>query len=49
MGLVSKPHLAIVTQWCDGHSLYKHLHVQETKFRMDQLTMIAKQTAQGME
>ncbi|CAL1527085.1 unnamed protein product [Lymnaea stagnalis] len=49
MGLVSKPHLAIVTQWCDGHSLYKHLHVQETKFRMDQLTMIAKQTAQGMD
>ncbi|KAH9518954.1 hypothetical protein Btru_008774 [Bulinus truncatus] len=49
MGLVSKPHLAIVTQWCDGHSLYKHLHVQETKFRMDQLTMIAKQSAQGMD
>ncbi|XP_005096987.2 serine/threonine-protein kinase A-Raf isoform X2 [Aplysia californica] len=49
MGLVSKPHLAIVTQWCDGHSLYKHLHVQETKFRVDQLTMIAKQTAQGMD
>ncbi|KAK6994772.1 serine/threonine-protein kinase A-Raf-like isoform X1 [Biomphalaria glabrata] len=49
MGLVSKPHLAIVTQWCDGHSLYKHLHVQETKFRIDQLTMIAKQTAQGMD
>ena len=49
MGLVSTPHLAIVTQWCDGHSLYKHLHVQETKFRVDQLTMIAKQTAQGME
>ncbi|GFO42817.1 serine/threonine-protein kinase b-raf-like [Plakobranchus ocellatus] len=49
MGLVSKPRLAIVTQWCDGHSLYKHLHVQETKFRMDQLTMIAKQTAQGMD
>ncbi|RUS75032.1 hypothetical protein EGW08_017213 [Elysia chlorotica] len=49
MGLVSKPRLAIVTQWCDGHSLYKHLHVQETKFRMDQITMIAKQTAQGMD
>lgn len=49
MGLVSKPHLAIVTQWCDGHSLYQHLHVKETKFRMDQLIMIGKQTAQGME
>ncbi|KAL8610234.1 hypothetical protein ACOMHN_038929 [Nucella lapillus] len=49
MGLVSKPHLAIVTQWCDGHSLYQHLHVKETKFRMDQLIMIAKQTAQGMD
>ncbi|XP_071082636.1 serine/threonine-protein kinase A-Raf-like isoform X1 [Haliotis cracherodii] len=49
MGCLSKPHLAIVTQWCDGHSLYKHLHVKETKFRMDQLIMIAKQTAQGMD
>ncbi|XP_041347487.1 serine/threonine-protein kinase A-Raf-like isoform X2 [Gigantopelta aegis] len=49
MGCLSKPHLEIVTQWCDGHSLYKHLHVKETKFRMDQLILIAKQTAQGMD
>ncbi|ESO95696.1 hypothetical protein LOTGIDRAFT_116428 [Lottia gigantea] len=49
MGCVSKPHLEIVTQWCDGHSLYQHLHVKDTKFRMDQIIMIAKQSAQGMD
>ena len=49
MGCVSKPQLAIVTQWCEGSSLYKHIHVQETKFEMLQLMDIARQTAQGME
>ncbi|KAK6176333.1 hypothetical protein SNE40_014636 [Patella caerulea] len=49
MGCVSKPHLEIVTQWCDGLSLYQHLHVKDTKFRMDQIIMIAKQSAQGMD
>lgn len=49
MGFTAKPELAIVTQWCEGSSLYKHLHVNETKFDMIQLTEIARQTAQGME
>lgn len=49
MGCVSKPQLAIVTQWCEGSSLYKHLHVLETKFEMLQLIDIARQTAQGMD
>jgi hypothetical protein len=49
MGWLSRPYLAIVTQWCEGSSLYKHLHVFETKFEMLQLVEIGKQTAQGME
>ncbi|KAH7645118.1 serine/threonine-protein kinase a-raf-like isoform x4 [Dermatophagoides farinae] len=49
MGCVSKPHLTIVTQWCEGSSLYKHLHVIETNFDIIQLIEIARQTAQGMD
>ncbi|KAK2724193.1 hypothetical protein QYM36_000900 [Artemia franciscana] len=49
MGCVSKPQLAIVTQWCEGSSLYKHLHVNETKFELLQLIDVARQTAQGMD
>uniref|UniRef100_A0A0A9X2K4 non-specific serine/threonine protein kinase n=2 Tax=Lygus hesperus TaxID=30085 RepID=A0A0A9X2K4_LYGHE len=49
MGYVSKPQLAIVTQWCEGSSIYRHLHVQETKFDLLTLIDIARQTAQGMD
>ncbi|XP_053577075.1 RAF proto-oncogene serine/threonine-protein kinase isoform X2 [Bombina bombina] len=49
MGYMTKDNLAIVTQWCEGSSLYKHLHVLETKFQMFQLIDIARQTAQGMD
>uniref|UniRef100_A0A5S6R0I2 Raf homolog serine/threonine-protein kinase n=1 Tax=Trichuris muris TaxID=70415 RepID=A0A5S6R0I2_TRIMR len=51
MGWVREPHLAIVTQWCEGSSLYKHLHVNEprTEFSVYQIIDIAKQTAQGMD
>ncbi|XP_020658206.1 RAF proto-oncogene serine/threonine-protein kinase isoform X4 [Pogona vitticeps] len=49
MGYMTKDNLAIVTQWCEGSSLYKHLHVQETKFQMLQRIDIARQTAQGMD
>lgn len=49
MGCVSKPQLAIVTQWCDGSSLYKHLHVAETKFLLLTVIEIQRQIAQGME
>ncbi|CAM4733282.1 unnamed protein product [Leuciscus chuanchicus] len=49
MGYMTKTKLAIVTQWCEGSSLYKHLHVQETNFQMFQLMDIARQTAQGMD
>ena len=50
MGCVSKDRqLAIVTQWCEGSSLYKHLHVLETKFDMFQSIDVSRQTAQGMD
>ncbi|XP_055045028.2 raf-1 proto-oncogene, serine/threonine kinase a isoform X1 [Misgurnus anguillicaudatus] len=49
MGYMTKDNLAIVTQWCEGSSLYKHLHVQETNFQMFQLIDIARQAAQGMD
>jgi len=49
MGCTSYPELAIVTQWCEGSSLFKHLHINEAKFEMLQLIDIARQTAQGME
>ncbi|XP_035429929.1 raf homolog serine/threonine-protein kinase Raf isoform X1 [Spodoptera frugiperda] len=49
MGCVSKPSLAIVTQWCEGSSLYQHLHVLETPFPLLYLIDVARQTAQGMD
>ncbi|XP_036446921.1 raf-1 proto-oncogene, serine/threonine kinase a isoform X1 [Colossoma macropomum] len=49
MGYMTKDNLAIVTQWCEGSSLYKHLHVLETNFQMFQLIDIARQNAQGMD
>ncbi|XP_076865663.1 RAF proto-oncogene serine/threonine-protein kinase [Brachyhypopomus gauderio] len=49
MGYMTKDNLAIVAQWCEGSSLYKHLHVQETKLQMLQLIDIGRQTAQGMD
>lgn len=49
MGCVYKPFLMIVTQWCEGSSLYKHLHVLETKFDLISLVDISRQTAQGMD
>ncbi|XP_062914370.1 serine/threonine-protein kinase B-raf isoform X3 [Mobula hypostoma] len=49
MGYTTSPQLAIVTQWCEGSSLYHHLHIIETKFEMIKLIDIARQTAQGMD
>ncbi|EDV32794.2 uncharacterized protein Dana_GF22213 [Drosophila ananassae] len=49
MGCVSQPSLAIVTQWCEGSSLYKHVHVSETKFKLNTLIDIGRQVAQGMD
>ena len=49
MGFMTKPHFAIITQWCEGSSLYRHLHVIETKFDTMRRIDVARQTAQGME
>ncbi|XP_057340118.1 raf homolog serine/threonine-protein kinase Raf [Microplitis mediator] len=49
MGCVSKPQLAIVTQWCEGSSLYKMLHVEETEIPFTTQIEIGRQTAQGMD
>lgn len=50
MGCVSKDEeLIIVTQWCEGSSLFKHLHVLEHKFELRQCIEISKQIAQGMD
>ncbi|KAM3173870.1 hypothetical protein ACTXT7_011707 [Hymenolepis weldensis] len=48
-GCVSKPRLAIVTQWCEGSSLYKHIHVHERHFDVEEMVDIARQTTQGMD
>lgn len=50
MGCVStKKILAIVTQWCEGSSLHRHIHVTELKFELVHTIDIARQTSQGME
>ncbi|XP_077467510.1 raf-1 proto-oncogene, serine/threonine kinase a isoform X3 [Stigmatopora argus] len=49
MGYMTKDNLAIVAQWCEGSSLYKHIHVLETNFKIIQLIDISRQTAQGMD
>uniref|UniRef100_A0A674P232 non-specific serine/threonine protein kinase n=1 Tax=Takifugu rubripes TaxID=31033 RepID=A0A674P232_TAKRU len=49
MGYMTKPNFAIITQWCEGSSLYRHLHVTETKFDTMRRIDVARQTAQGMD
>lgn len=48
MGLIEDP-LLIVTQWCEGKSLYNHLYVLETEISLRQRLTIACQTAEGMD
>lgn len=50
MGCVStKKILAIVTQWCEGSSLHRHIHVDESRFELVNTIEIARQTSQGMD
>ena len=49
VGYLLHPKLAIVTEWCPGRSLYRHLHVEDKYWEMHQLIGIAKQIATGME
>ncbi|PAV83507.1 hypothetical protein WR25_15948 [Diploscapter pachys] len=50
MGWVREPELAIVTQWCEGSSLYRHIHVVEPRveFEMTAIMDIFKQITLGM-
>uniref|UniRef100_A0A0K0E4B7 Raf homolog serine/threonine-protein kinase n=1 Tax=Strongyloides stercoralis TaxID=6248 RepID=A0A0K0E4B7_STRER len=50
MGWCRTPELCIVTQWCEGSSLYKHLHVNEPKWELDipKIIDISKQVSNGM-
>lgn len=50
LGYVLEPELTIVTQWCKGRSLHKHLHVEERReFTNCEIKEIAVGVAQGME
>ncbi|CAF0825585.1 unnamed protein product [Brachionus calyciflorus] len=49
IGCILKPYMALVTEWCPGSSLYRHIHVEEEQWDMTQLIDIAKQTSIGME
>jgi B-Raf proto-oncogene serine/threonine-protein kinase len=48
MGWTREP-FSIVTQWCKGDSLYRHIHVRRTPYDMYRLIDIARQVAQGMD
>eukprot|EP00800_Vazella_pourtalesii_P003462 TRINITY_DN1355_c0_g1_i1.p1 TRINITY_DN1355_c0_g1~~TRINITY_DN1355_c0_g1_i1.p1 ORF type:complete len:392 (-),score=79.67 TRINITY_DN1355_c0_g1_i1:243-1418(-) len=47
MGYIPYP-FAILTSWCDGNTLYFHLHVSEEELTQDKINQIVLQTAQGM-
>ncbi|UJR20939.1 hypothetical protein I4U23_024048 [Adineta vaga] len=47
-GYIVSPRFAIVTQWCDGSTLYKHIHILDRHWKINQLIDIARQTCQGM-
>lgn len=50
LGVIREPELAIVTQWCEGSTLFDHIHGTEPKrdFEMQTILEICKQISQGM-
>uniref|UniRef100_A0A914Z2Y5 Raf homolog serine/threonine-protein kinase n=1 Tax=Panagrolaimus superbus TaxID=310955 RepID=A0A914Z2Y5_9BILA len=50
MGWTRSPQLAIVTQWCQGSSLYHHIHVVEPRidFTLAMIIKICRQIVHGM-
>ena len=49
---VKKSFLAIITQWCEGSSLHRHIHVAESISNNESIANIveiARQASQGME
>ncbi|XP_018406092.1 PREDICTED: serine/threonine-protein kinase B-raf isoform X2 [Cyphomyrmex costatus] len=49
MGCIVKPYLAIITQWCEGNSLYHRLHVAEDELEMITIVIILKQISEVMK
>ncbi len=49
IGCLMKPTLAIVTEFCPGSSLYRHIHVDDEYLEIHDLVDICKQTATGMD
>ncbi|KAG5328338.1 ARAF kinase, partial [Acromyrmex heyeri] len=49
MACIVKPYLAIITQWCEGNSLYHRLHVAEDELEMITIVIILKQISEGMD
>ncbi|CAF0793864.1 unnamed protein product [Didymodactylos carnosus] len=47
-GYVISPRFAIITQWCQGSTLYKHIHILDREWKITQLIDIARQICQGM-
>lgn len=48
VGCIYQPRLAIVTQWCDGDTLYNCIHVKENIFKLNHVVEISIQTCNGM-
>jgi kinase suppressor of Ras 2 len=49
MGACMKPpHLAIITSFCKGLTLYTHVHARKEKFNLNRTLLIAQQISQGM-
>ena len=49
IGCILNPCYAIVTEWCPGSSLYKHIHVEEEVWEMHEILDISRQISTGME
>eukprot|EP01134_Creolimax_fragrantissima_P007644 CFRG7644T1 len=46
---IAPPKLAIVTKFCHGYTLFYHIHVAKTTFRIEDVVDIVTQFSQGME
>jgi serine/threonine protein kinase len=49
IGCILQPCMAIVTEWCPGSSLYRHIHVEEEVWEMHEVVDISRQISTGME
>jgi serine/threonine protein kinase len=42
------PNFCIVTEWCEGSTLYNLLHIKDVKLSVDDILEAANETARGM-